>query len=448
MRKRIFALLMTMCMVISLTACGSSDSGGSASGGPDPEIKIDDIAWEVRETLDGSHRRLGLFVTNNSKYNIKRIKMTFKEKDGITEEQKNQFVEDLKKDFGDKLGSEKEQEAFKTREIGMNVTVRFKDDGLKPGENNENNPDYLDYYSGYIYVTNMSHYELVQPDIMEIRYVGEGNANNKISYDFISGNYTVKVDEKDNIEDQVDDMATESEKQVEEAVESAAPDNTQATEAPAADTSDTSASTTSESSGGDIVGGTTLENDRVSINAGYCHESGDEYVFCAAIAENKSGQNLSSVMVSFVVYDKDNKIISAGVANPDSVIEEGQKVYMGTQIQISNEDKPDHVEIGINTPDYTSTDAYYSDEAKGSEIDISDLKDAEEYGEIVISGKAKNNSKHKTGLMKAAVVLMKGGHPIAYSDTYLDDIKPGKTKKFSAGIYCQADYDSFEVLAI
>ena len=449
MSKKIASVLLTICMVISLTACGSSGSGGSGSSGPDPEITIDDIAWEVRDTLDGSRRRLGLFVTNNSKFNIKRIKMTFKEKDGVTEEQKNQFVEDLKKEFGDKMIPDKDVESFKSKEIGMNVTARFKDDGLKPGENNENDPDYLDYYAGYIYVTNMSHYELVQPDTMEIRYVGEGNANNKISYDFVSGNYTVKLDEKDNIEDQVDDMengitpapADDSSDTQAEATEAPAKESTASSDSSSASSSDTSG-------GGAIVGGTTMENDRVSVNAGYCHEVDDEYVYCAAIAENKTSDNLTEVLVSFVVYDKDNKIITAGAAKPEDILEKGKKVYMGTTIPISKGDKPDHVEIGVNTPDYTSSDAYYDDEAKESEIELSDFKDAEDYGEIVISGKAKNNSKYKTGLLKATAVLMKGGHPIAYGETFIDDIKSGKTGKFSVGIYCHTEYDSFEVLAI
>ena len=88
----------------------------------------------------------------------------------------------------------------------MEGTARFSGDGLKPGGSFvENKNNFLHYFGGIVYVSMPEHYEYVEPDTMEIRYVGKNGENGKVNYDFVSGNYTNVADDKDNIEDQMDD---------------------------------------------------------------------------------------------------------------------------------------------------------------------------------------------------------------------------------------------------
>ncbi len=77
---------------------------------------MEDISWNVDEGIvDGDHYVL-LDYTNNTQYTITNFALTFKEKTGIIEEEKENFYLDIQQNF--EL-SDEEMEDLKNQPISM-----------------------------------------------------------------------------------------------------------------------------------------------------------------------------------------------------------------------------------------------------------------------------------------------------------------------------------------
>lgn len=182
--------LMSVCLVafvaVALVSCGGSEGSGGTSE-VKSKVDIEDIAWQVDTSVVDGERCVMFEYTNNSKYTITGLKISFVEKEDVTEEQLNAFYEYMIKKF--EL-SDEEQTELKENGVGMNTESERI---VKSGETASNIE--LNYYDGYYGVENIDHYDLVEPDIATYSYIDE-NKIYTVNYDFKADKYTVEQDIK------------------------------------------------------------------------------------------------------------------------------------------------------------------------------------------------------------------------------------------------------------
>lgn len=123
-------------------------------------IKIDDIAWNVDQGIVDGEKYVLLDYTNNSKYTVTDFEMTFKEKGSVTEEDKENFYNEIKDKFS---MSDDDISELKQRDISMHAETEKI---VEPGESAKNINCY--YYSGIYYLKDINHFNLVEPDVATI----------------------------------------------------------------------------------------------------------------------------------------------------------------------------------------------------------------------------------------------------------------------------------------
>lgn len=184
----LFGIILVISMITSyFSGCETGEAENNSKGNNSKDLPIEDIAWSVDEGVIDGERYVMLSYTNNSKYTISNIEISFKEKDKLTDEQKTKYFEDIKKiaevDESDPDDVSDFQE-LKSREISMSVE---SNQVCRPGESVSNQKCH--YYSGYFYLRNIEHYNLVEPDIATIKYI-DSNKIVTVNYDFKSKKYT------------------------------------------------------------------------------------------------------------------------------------------------------------------------------------------------------------------------------------------------------------------
>lgn len=152
-------------------------------------IKIEDIDWNVDEGIVSGKKYVLLNYTNKSKFLINDFEITFKQKNSVTNEQKETFFSDVKKEFS---FSDDDMKQLEGTDISMHAESNKLVDS---GEMAKNINCY--YYQGYSYVTNINHYNLVEPDIATIKYVGDDQKIYTVYYDFSSKKYSEEEDAED-----------------------------------------------------------------------------------------------------------------------------------------------------------------------------------------------------------------------------------------------------------
>lgn len=184
-KVKLFVVLFVVAMIMgAFCACGSGEASSSNDAGKD-SIKIEDIDWTVEEGVIDGGRYILLNYTNNSNYTISSFEMTFKEKLGVTDEEKEHFFAYVKDEFDP---SDEELEELKKESFSMHAG---SEKIVKPGESSKGVHCY--YYEGYYYVTDINFPDLVEPDIATIKYI-DGDKSYTIYYDFVSKKYS-KIDE-------------------------------------------------------------------------------------------------------------------------------------------------------------------------------------------------------------------------------------------------------------
>ena len=173
-------------MSVCFAGCGSSettnDTGSSAAK---EKINIEDISWKVDEGIVDGERYVLLNYTNNTQYTLTNFELTFKEKAGITEEEKENFYSDIQEKFE---ASDEDMEDIKSQPISMHAET---DRVVNPGESVSNINCY--YYGGSFYLKDINHYNLVEPDIATIKYIDEDKIFT-IYYDYASKKYSAEAD--------------------------------------------------------------------------------------------------------------------------------------------------------------------------------------------------------------------------------------------------------------
>ena len=198
MKKKLCVLLLGLCL-FSVSACGDktastssidsaskqeeeAEEAGNNSSAKD-NIKIEDISWNVDEGIVDGERYILLSYINNTKYTIAGFEIQFTEKSDITEEEKTAFYTDIQEKYEI---SPDEMESLKGKPISMYAEAEIV---VNPGESVTNTRCW--YYRGYHALRDLSHFQLVQPDIATIRYV-DNDKIYTVYYDYSSGKYSAE----------------------------------------------------------------------------------------------------------------------------------------------------------------------------------------------------------------------------------------------------------------
>ena len=177
-RIKIFGIVaVILSLAMCLVGCGSNEKINKPDGSDtvQEKLNIEDIAWSVNEGIVDGDRYVLLNYTNNTKYTIASFGITFKEKSGVTEEEKSKFYSDIQKKFE---ASDEDMEDLKEQAISMHAET----------ERNVN----CYYYGGSFYLKDINHYNLVEPDIATIKYIDTDKIFT-VYYDYSSKKYSAEA---------------------------------------------------------------------------------------------------------------------------------------------------------------------------------------------------------------------------------------------------------------
>lgn len=186
-KVEIFTILtIVLSMAVCLTGCGSSKTTNNPGNSISKEkINIEDISWNVDEGIVDGDRYVLINYTNDTQYTITSFELTFKEKTGVTEEEKADLYSYIQAKFE---ASDEDMEEIKSQAISMHAET---DRVVNPSESVSNINCY--YYSGSFYVKDINHYNLVEPDIATIKYIDEDKIFT-VYYDYASKKYSVEAE--------------------------------------------------------------------------------------------------------------------------------------------------------------------------------------------------------------------------------------------------------------
>ncbi len=202
MRKKIINKLFMRCilglMVFGIAGCGNdnntisgdehiqdsealndgknqeSATSGSSFSAKDA-IKIKDFDWSVEEGILDGERFISFNYTNNSQYIIMDVEMEFRQKKGITADQLAVF---------DNLKAEQE---WSDEEVNQIYILGYNRKCADPGETVSDSPCVIN--GTYRWVENMEQYEIMEPDMVSIAFIGNDGKGYAIYYDYITQSY-------------------------------------------------------------------------------------------------------------------------------------------------------------------------------------------------------------------------------------------------------------------
>lgn len=188
-------LLCLLAAVLTLTACGETDQTPSATAtttlppSADTAIVIEDIPWELTTEKDGKDTYLAITYTNNSAYTLSSFKMKFKEKEGLTQEQRDAYWTALETSQGeDAVETLREMRAMLEMEGGPGLLLYAKDtNAVKPGRSGGARCLVNDQLES----RNVVFPELYTPYIADIEYK-DGEETVRIHYNFFTKTYSLQ----------------------------------------------------------------------------------------------------------------------------------------------------------------------------------------------------------------------------------------------------------------
>lgn len=161
----ISVMALVLCFTMCLVGCNNSVSTekSESSKAEKSGIDISDIDWNVDEGVIDGERYVLLNYNNNTQYTITSLKIRFKERADITEEEKTSFYADIQNKL---KATDSDMDDLKNKPIAIRAeTERI----VEPHESVSNVNCY--YYDGAFYLKDISHYKLVEPDIATIKYI-------------------------------------------------------------------------------------------------------------------------------------------------------------------------------------------------------------------------------------------------------------------------------------
>ena len=181
--KSLFVTALAVLMLTSFVGC--TEESPISKKPVKKSIKIEDIDWQVNPAVREGERFLSLDYTNNTKFTIIGLDIKFTQKDGLTEEQLHALDDYV------------EEEELDEDEIKDVYILGYNHKCADPGETVTESPCVLD--GGYDLAT-AKQYEIMQPDMAEIYYVGDDGLGYITYYDFINDTYSTSPNGKTLIE--------------------------------------------------------------------------------------------------------------------------------------------------------------------------------------------------------------------------------------------------------
>ncbi len=175
--KKFAAFIILAAMTVTPAGCGNDKSGSNNS-----KISIKDIEWNVKESIADGNRIITSYGKNHSKFPLV-FEITFCLKKDVSAEEMESFYSYLKKSYGIYDSDEDSDELLEEiiNEESVNISTEFI---LEPGDTFDL---LVDCYGSFF--TDMSYYNLFEPDIMGIRYISD-NTIYTVYYDFKNNEYT------------------------------------------------------------------------------------------------------------------------------------------------------------------------------------------------------------------------------------------------------------------
>lgn len=192
-KRKTLASLLALSMVFGLTGCfgknnGNNDSENSntmnekgsdtvfdADFSAKDAIKIENIDWNVTESVMDGDRFVSFNYTNNSEYTILDVEMNFVQKSNVTKEQLSVF---------DEL---KEEREWTDEEVSDIYILGYNRKCAEPGETVSDSPCCIN--GTYTLVENIEQYEIMQPDMITIAFIGKDGKGYTTYYDFKNKTY-------------------------------------------------------------------------------------------------------------------------------------------------------------------------------------------------------------------------------------------------------------------
>lgn len=176
--KKALAALLSMTMVLGFTGCTGENNGDTifdTEFSAKDAIKIEDIDWNVTESVMDGERFVSFNYTNNSKYTILDVEMEFVQKSTVTKEQLSVF---------DEL---KEERAWTDEEISDIYILGYNRKCADPEETVSDSP--LCINGTYTLVETIEQYEIMEPDMATIAFIGKDGKGYAVYYDFKTQTY-------------------------------------------------------------------------------------------------------------------------------------------------------------------------------------------------------------------------------------------------------------------
>lgn len=190
MKRTIVGIALGALMLCLLAGCSAGPDPTSADFEPaKDEVKVDQIDWTVENAVMDDKRRVAFSYTNNSKFTIVDLKITFSMKPDTTPESLRDAFESLK-DSGwsdsqiNEIANVTEDQLARLSVVGECALP------VAPGETSQQDAMVL----GMVFLGDMAQYELTEPSMMSIKYVaGEGKLYEE-TYDFKTSSYSLSKD--------------------------------------------------------------------------------------------------------------------------------------------------------------------------------------------------------------------------------------------------------------
>ena len=189
--RKVWQLAIASVLGFALAACSSGGAGGAATPGPagdsqvqesgaptDDAIKVEQIDYEVKDGVENGYRRVLFGYTNNSDYTVVSVELLMDMPEDVEDDE-------LESAFADLI-----DQGFYTvddlHDIRMGCDSTF---AVEPGQTSEDRAATF----GMIYVTSMEQYELMEPDMLTIQFLHDGEIYEEY-YDYKAGSYTLSSD--------------------------------------------------------------------------------------------------------------------------------------------------------------------------------------------------------------------------------------------------------------
>lgn len=186
------ALASALCIAPLVSACSASGGSSTSTGdgtnataqkepaefkaGKNDSIKIEEIAWTVDESVVEGTRYPTFSYTNNSSFPIAELKIEFTQRADVTDEDRAVFDEVYEKN-----------QRWTTEPEDMYVLGQGPQ-YVEPGESTD--PYQLSLSGTVTPVGSMDQYDLMEPSVMTVIYLGDDGQVYLEYYDFKTGRYS------------------------------------------------------------------------------------------------------------------------------------------------------------------------------------------------------------------------------------------------------------------